>query len=165
VVPPSPLGSKNYFSVVQRPLFFLLLFQLWMFQACDRCRDGCVNGYCQSKVCHCDTWYEGDRCDRSTLTKHLGAYRGVRSEEGFSTEVEFSLVPVSEVPNVLILDELGLELEFVDQARFLVHEWEEEGVMYTGEGEMLIESISLRLDRVEEPGSSSIRILAQRVQL
>ena len=132
---------------------------LW--SSCNPCRDGCVNGVCLKRTCQCDLWYEGDRCDRSTLSQYEGYYRGTLVNDTGAAPIGFHLT-VGSAPHLLWADSLGLELEFVDQARFDVVEQGFAGEQYSGEGEMLIGMVSIRLDPVGTSVTGSALIEAQK---
>ncbi|MEQ9186661.1 MAG: hypothetical protein RLP15_02940 [Cryomorphaceae bacterium] len=132
---------------------------LW--SSCNQCRDGCVNGVCIKRTCQCDLWYEGDRCDRSALSQHVGYYRGTLVNDTGSAPIGFHLV-VGSAPHLMLADSLGLELQFADQARFDVAEQGLAGEEYSGEGEMLIDLISIRLDPVETSPTGSTFIEAHK---
>ena len=128
---------------------FTIILALFAIQwsACNRCRDGCVNGTCVKKSCTCDLWYEGDRCDRSSLSSYVGYYRGTATNHTGTVRIGFHLV-IGETPDQMRADSLGLILDFDDESRFAIPEQSYDGIGYAGEGEVLVELISIRLDPV-----------------
>ncbi|NQV51636.1 MAG: hypothetical protein HQ500_00550 [Flavobacteriales bacterium] len=138
----------------------LALFAL-QWSACSRCRDGCMNGTCIKKACACDLWYEGDRCDRSSLTSYVGYYRGTATNDRGTVRIGFHLF-IGESPDQMLADSLGLFFDFDNQSRFAIPEQTYAGAGYAGEGEMLVELISIRLDPVSDAPQGSTLIQASK---
>ena len=130
--------------------------------ACNQCKDGCANGVCIDNYCDCDIWYAGDRCDRSELSIYQGKYNGTFKLGASAEEVSFSLVSNAEQPSQLLCTELGFTLEFTSVTRFNVpaHSWK--NIEWTGEGEMLLDLISMRLNYTDSNGLKEGLIEAYR---
>lgn len=130
-----------------RILYYIALSLLFIATSCNRCKEGCVNGQCIQRTCDCDQWYAGDRCDRSQLTVFAGYYRGQTTTDSSRFSVGFNVVPTDTV-NMLYADSLSLRLVFEDETRFQVPEQEVFGKVMQGEGQVLVDLFSIRLEPV-----------------
>jgi len=120
--------------------------------ACNRCKDGCLNGVCVDNYCDCDVWYAGDQCDRSELSVYEGNYSGTFSLNASSETVSFSLVSNSEEPSKLTAEGLNLMFHFTSLTRFDVPDQSWKNQMWQGEGEMLLDLVSIRLVSTDSTG-------------
>ena len=130
----------------------LFAFICLILSACNQCKDKCVNGVCIEKYCDCDVWYEGDKCDRSELSIYEGEYKGVFS---FGTETEavsFNLTSSSETPSILYSAANDLKFEFTTITRFNFPAQNWMGEIWMGEGEMLLDLMSIRLQYTDSAG-------------
>lgn len=118
--------------------------------SCNRCRDNCIHGTCIKRLCDCDIFYEGDRCDRSILTAWEGAYAGTYTEfnEGVQP-IAFRLTVDNADPTAMLSDTIGLNLIFETKTRFYIPRQLWRGVQVSGEGEMLVNAVSMRIDNAD----------------
>ncbi|MEZ4722510.1 MAG: hypothetical protein R2813_11615 [Flavobacteriales bacterium] len=119
---------------------FSIIMVLMTFESCNRCRYGCENGRCIKRECRCDTYWDGDACEKSYLKRYEGTYVGSNSCGPPSQVWEFGLT-VSSDPSVMNVGS-DFQLQFTDSSRFEILEQEFDGHTVSGEGQMLIESIS-----------------------
>lgn len=120
-------------------LWMLLVVLFW---ACDRCMEPCVHGTCKKKTCQCDSWWEGDGCDRSQLKRFEGQYLGNAPCDDPGGTKEFSLTVDPEVPDRMWLAGDELYLDFTTSVRFDVPLQVWRGQTVEGEGQMLINKVS-----------------------
>lgn len=120
----------------------ITVFLLGMSCACNRCLEPCINGVCKKKLCHCDSWWEGDGCERSVLKRFEGRYEGNIMCNGISDAVELSLVVDPTAPNQLLLGEIGFYAEFTNENEFIIPAQSWQGMTVSGEGQMLVEGVS-----------------------
>ena len=131
--------------------------------ACNRCHDGCIHGICKRSSCSCDQWYEGDACDRSVLSQYAYAYEGVLYfHDSTSAPLSFELT-LSNSPDQLLMSNPSLELSFTSLTRFDVLPQLLHGEWYEGEGEMLLNLLSLRVHRINDDEAKDLRIEAHRL--
>lgn len=134
--------DNSYLHCVKWGLVFPLLFLLG-FSSCNRCRDGCENGVCQKRECLCDLWWQGDACDYSLFRMYEGEYTGNDSCDDPMESVAFSLTVDEAIPNRMWINDAEFYIEFTDRTRFILPEQSKGGRLVSGEGEMLVEAISL----------------------
>ncbi len=140
-----------------RFVFFALILV-----ACSPCKDNCVNGVCIKKYCDCDVWYAGDQCDRSQLLVYEGNYSGTFNHGAIVQSISFTLVNKANEPSYLYASGIDLRLEFTTSSRFIVPDQEFKNRTWIGEGEMLIDLISIRLTSVDSLDEQSGLIEAYR---
>lgn len=116
------------------------------------------------KTCSCDVWYGGDRCDESVLSIYEGYYVGTVRSDSNERGVGFNL-SVGTSPEVMLVDSLEIQLIFTDEARFEVPSQETEFDEREGEGEMLIDLISIRLEGASGSSKDQLTIEARNRSL
>ena len=134
---------------------------VFLLSACNRCRPRCQNGSCVKKSCSCDVWYSGDACDKSVLNVYQGYYVGTVTTDSNQQRVGFNL-SVGVEPDVMVADSLQIQLNFTDEARFEVLSQETNFGSRSGEGEMLIDIVSIRLDGVSGLTEDELTIEARK---
>lgn len=122
------------------PLFFTLVLFLGL-SACN-CRDLCKNGLCQKRECVCEEWWEGDACDYSLFEMYEGYYQGNDSCDDPEALLEFNFVVENAIPNRMNVGN-NFYVEFTDRTRFIIPEQKWNGRSIQGEGEMLVDVISM----------------------
>jgi hypothetical protein len=100
---------------------------------------------CQKRECKCDLYWEGDACQRRSLSKYLGEYIGNNTCN--SDENDFTL-EIGKNVNELIWNQ-ELTLTYSDGARFLILDQNLDGIPIKGEGSMLLDKISLRYHSID----------------
>ncbi|MDC1222282.1 hypothetical protein N8Z47_06395 [Salibacteraceae bacterium] len=128
---------KSIQSIVLLSWFTILI-------SCD-CRYGCENGVCQKRECKCDLYWEGDACQRRSLSIYRGEYVGYNTCN--SEENDFALENGKNVDELIWNQELILS--YSDSARFLILEQNLDGIPIVGEGSMLLDKISLRYHSID----------------
>src|SRR5688572_2777539 len=127
----------------------IVIFFLGISCACNRCLEPCVNGVCKKKTCECDSWWEGDGCERSVLKRFEGVYEGNTTCNNVQDVVEFSLVVNPAAPNQLRINGNELYLEFTTTVEFDIPAQSWQGLTVTGEGQMLVDRISFHYTSVD----------------
>lgn len=118
-----------------------ILVLFLVLSACD-CRDRCDNGFCKKRECVCDQWWEGDACDYSLFEMYEGFYQGSDSCDEPGTLLEFNFKVESTIPNRVNVGN-RFYVEFTDRTRFTIPEQKWNGRSIQGEGEMLVNVISM----------------------
>ncbi len=128
---------KSIQSIVFLSWFTILI-------SCD-CRYGCENGVCQKRECKCDFYWEGDACQRPSLSKYRGEYVGYHTCN--SEQNDFTLEIGKNVDELIWNQELTLS--YLDSARFLILDQNLNGIFIEGEGSMLLDKISFRYQSMD----------------
>ncbi len=123
-----------------------ILLILFM-SACGRCRYGCENGICKRGDCDCFEWYEGDACERAILATYEGGYGGelIQGDTVLDT-LSFQLRWAQNPPEDMLLEGEGLRVRFTDRWGFELPDQAWKGYEVSGEGEMLLNRFSLRME-------------------
>ncbi|GEM_PF-531437 len=130
-----------------------------LFSGCTRCKDGCVHGICQNRTCICDTYWEGDACNRNFFSNYTGTYSGNNSciISGENQSYKMSLTS-----NEAGMNFDGMDLSFTTDTRFRLPEQTYRGSKIEGEGQMQVERISITYFLLDSINSGSCLIEAQR---
>lgn len=123
---------------------------LLIISGCNRCPYGCENGVCQKSMCQCDLFYEGDACERSILNKLNGQYT---VNSNCYSDSELVEVRVSDtVPNECFMAN-EMRWVFVDSHRFEIPLQQYRNQSIHGEGQVLVNLISLSINKVDSAGN------------
>ncbi|MEX2595699.1 MAG: hypothetical protein WEC59_02130 [Salibacteraceae bacterium] len=143
-------------------LRFTIACLFLLFAACNRCIENCENGICQKKNCVCDTWYEGNTCDRSSLEVFEKEYTGyLELNSDVVDTVSFHLKTSGNDPSKMMAEGLNLQLQFLDASRFEIEPQIWRGHQVEGEGQMLINIVSMRFSYVDSSGLNEVLLEAK----
>ena len=94
--------------------------------------------------------------------EYSGYYKGELVADTTRENVGFNLVPNAAKPSTLLCDSLNLELGFFTETRFQIDSQLLEGKLISGDGEMLIESISFQFKSNADSTNRQYTVLAFR---
>jgi len=138
-----------------------IIILTWITTACNNCRYGCDQGICSKSECNCFEWYEGDACERSVLQQYEGSYAGEVTElDTLFASVDFSLFVSTESPELMVLKEESLRIRYTDISRFEINNQLWRGGEVTGDGEMLLNGISMRMTFRDSTRSRTMQLSA-----
>jgi hypothetical protein len=139
-------------------IVFLLLLT-----GCGRCRYGCENGLCNRGTCDCFEWYEGDACERSILKAYEGDHGGelIRADTIIDT-LSFQLQWAQNPPEEMLLEGEELTIRFTDRWKFDLPDQPWKNYQVSGEGEMLLDRLSMRMELRTDSMQSEASVSAQR---
>ena len=137
----------------------LLLFSF----SCQRCPYGCINGVCLKQQCDCEIFWEGDACERSVLSVYQGDYLVNEDCRSNLTEEIVSIQPIPTEPGKMEMSN-GFVIEFEDIVRFRLDLQSFDGGMVEGQGQMLLNLISINYIYLDSLGSASCLFEAQKNQ-
>ncbi|GAB5538520.1 MAG: hypothetical protein Salg2KO_06230 [Salibacteraceae bacterium] len=131
----------------------LCSFTLVLISGCRDCRFGCENGRCIRGVCQCNENWEGDACERFVISKHVGSY--ARLDTCISKQMDtVTLNPGDRSMNQLIWDG-SLRLNFFTETEFDVPEQVYLNDTVEGDGQMLVDGISIRYESINSGKTES----------
>jgi hypothetical protein len=154
--------ASAYLHGVRACGIFILFFAL---SGCIKCRENCIQGQCVKKLCECNLWYTGDRCDRSVLSTWEGTYEGATECAFFSNPAKMSLTADGQIPQRLWVNSDAFYLEFKSNNSFLIPEQNIQGSLYIGEGQMLTNGISFYLSPSGDTTHTACLTQAHRVEV
>jgi hypothetical protein len=146
---------------------WIFVFLAVLICACNPCRYGCDEGICVRGSCDCFEWYEGDACERLITAMHVGEYSGELVDANADTilrVLNFRLVTTANAPNAMLMQEEGLTITFDDTYRFHIAEQAWLGYTVTGEGEILLDGMGIRLELVNNNRQISSYSYLQRLE-
>lgn len=111
------------------------------------------------RICQCDLWWAGNDCNKSQLTTFDGVYIGSNDCEG--GEISIKLAADNTQPNRMWLNDDEMYIEFTDEARFIIPEQVYQGQTVMGEGQMIIDALSLRYSYLNDSIEVECHVLAR----
>ena len=146
-----------------RITFLLGILILLMTSSCRRCIEGCEYGVCIKGICECDVWYAGDACDRSSQFDLQGKFSGEVLTDTIADPIEFYLLLKGDDPSVFISQDLGFHLQFVNNTRFEIVDDIGGFWTYEGDGEFIIDGVTMNIRMTAQDTFQSQTIYARRL--